>query len=149
MLLLCLSSQDSTINESYKNTVATKTTHFSIVETTDLCISFLCDGKKLKEGGDITLWMVLKCSDKEWHLGSACPVLCFNCINMPKCIMWLQSSLAKLIHCPLFIFYNPDIQPWSILHLELFENKVTLEIFFFWWILVEYKSDVYGNQRLF
>lgn len=88
MLLLC--RLDNRINESYKNTVATNTAHhFSIVETTNLCISLLCDGKKLKRGGDITLRRVLKCSDKGWHLGSACLVLWFNCMKMPKCIMWL------------------------------------------------------------
>lgn len=148
MLLLCLSCLDSRINASYKNSVATNTTHhFSIVETTHLYISPLCDGKKLKGGGDITLCRVLKCSDKGWHLGSACLVLWFNCMKMPKCIVWLQSSLAKLIHCALFIFYNPDIKPWSILHLELFENKVALEIFFL--VDLEYKSDFYGNHRFF
>ena len=56
MLLLHLSCLASRINESYKNTVATNTAHhFSIVGTTDLCISLLCDGKKLKRVGHNTL----------------------------------------------------------------------------------------------
>lgn len=45
-----------------------------------------------------------------------------------RCIVWLQSSLAELIHCALFICYNPDTKPRSILHLELFGNKATLQM---------------------
>lgn len=61
----------------------------------------------------------------------------------------LQSSLEKLIHSALFIFSNPDTQPWSILHAELLEDKVILR-FFFWMLLVDYsKVDVYGNHKGF
>lgn len=49
MLLLCL-CLSSRINKNYKSAIATNTArHFSIGEMTNLYISLLCDGKKLKE----------------------------------------------------------------------------------------------------
>lgn len=64
--------------------------------------------------------------------------------------MWLQSSLEKLIHCALFIFFFPILTHshgafyiWSYLKIKSFLK------YFFWLLLVDYKLDIYGNCKGF
>lgn len=62
MLLLCLSCLESKINESYKNTVATSTTHiiFQLLKQL-VCVFLVFVRERNYREGKTTLWRVLKC----------------------------------------------------------------------------------------
>lgn len=97
MLLLCLSCLESKINESYKNTAATSTTHIIFQLLKQLLCAFLVFVKERNyREGETALWRVLKCCDKGCHLGSSCLPLCLNCMKMHHVVAKLISKINSL-----------------------------------------------------
>lgn len=106
MLLLCLSCLESKINKSYKNTVATSTTHviFQLLKQLICVFLFFVVEINYREG-ETTLWRVPKCCDKGCRLGSSCFLLWLNWMKMHHVVAKLISKINSL--CSIHL-----LQPW-------------------------------------